>query len=449
MHSLESSERNYKMTGTIFDLIEKEPSEGKEGFFDIAKKAPQPKDNSYFSTVSDYAKTFIKGASEGALRLGRIMGPSDQRPNEELFKQQEEAFNELLPVEEDFGQRALRRGLREAPTAVALPGSTITALPKSIAAGFAGEGAKDLGAPEWAQTALELTTFAGPDLTKKLISSGKNKDIIDFGKKMGFTDEQIAPLLNSEFKQKWLSKIVPKRGSTQQKLANTKAQLDNTYGTLAKGENAAIELSEKDNGNLINGLFEKLNEMPREVRGKIEKDLNDLLNNKITGRSLINFYADINSELGGSTKQLSLLKDPIKKALSSISPDLAGDFELVNKMYTKFHPIAARLKPNLTSDIISAAETLGVLGTITMGYYPPLISIVGEHAARKIGQHLLLNPRLQQLSKKIVRSLNENKFTMTQRLLGLYSKEVKKVSPEMSTALKDLSEEDLKKYFNQ
>lgn len=63
------------MAETIFDLVEEEIPEGKEGYFELAKRAPAPKDNSFFSSVSDYAKTFLKGTTEGITRLGRAFGP--------------------------------------------------------------------------------------------------------------------------------------------------------------------------------------------------------------------------------------------------------------------------------------------------------------------------------------------------------------------------------------
>ena len=79
-----------------------------------------------------------------------------------------------------------------------------------------------LGAPELVQTAAELTAYIGPDVLKKLLSSGKHKEIIDAARTLGLTDEQITPVLQSETKLKWLSKLTPRRGSTQKALENTK-----------------------------------------------------------------------------------------------------------------------------------------------------------------------------------------------------------------------------------
>lgn len=439
------------MPETIFDLIEDEMPEGKEGYFALAEKAPKPKEKSFLNDVSDYAKTFIKGTIEGFEKLGTAIGPTGKairQPEKELEKLTE-SLNQILPTDEGFIQRGIRRGLKEAPTFLATPGgSTLSNIPRSIVAGFLGEGAKELGAPEWAQSALELTSFITPDITKKLLSSGKNKELIEFAKKMGMTDEQITPLLQSDFKQKWLTKLSPKRGSTQKALTNTKNALSETYGTLQKSEAAGKEISEVNNGKLINSLLEKLNEIPREIRGVIEKDLNDLLNNKITGKSLINFWKDINSNLSWKTKQLSTLKEPIKKALNTISPELSKDFEMTNDLFSKYYNISAKLKPNLTTDIISAAEALGVIGSITLGHYPHLVHILGEKSARKLAQQMLINPHFQQLSKKMIVALNQNKFGLAQKLTDEFRKEIKKFSPEIAEKIENLSLKEFENLVN-
>lgn len=436
------------MKNTIFDLADTELSTGKKGFFEAAERAPNPKDNSFLSSVSDYGKTILKGAAEGLGRLGRVMGPlqTDKSTSEQL-EEQTESLDKLLPVEEDFGQRSIRRGLRELPTALSFPGSTAATLPRAIAAGFLGEGAKDLGAPEWAQTAAELTAYIGPDITKKLLESGKDKDLIQAGRKLGMSDEALTPLLQSEFKQKWLSKMTPRRGSTQSSLSKSKSELQKTYGELQKSSAAQGELSFGSSQGLINSIEDKLFEMPSGVRSKISADFKDLQSRPITGDSLINFYVDINHEAGKNAKQLSLLKEPIKNALKEINPSLAKDFDTINTLYSKYYPIAKRLEPNLMTDIVGASEAIGLLASLTTGYYPFFLKIAGEKTARKVAQQLLINPRFQQISKKMVVAMNQNKYQMVKKLSDLMSHEMRKTSPEVADKLDDISEEELMDLF--
>jgi len=453
------------MPESIFDLLDDDIKPGKEGFLDVASRAPMPNEKSFFNDIADYGKTIIKGGIEGLGRLGRIMGPLQDFPDiteegeiikprstEEQLEEQTKNLDVLLPTDEGAVQKGIRRGLRETPTALAFPGASTSTIGRSLAAGGAGQLAEELGAPEWVQTAAEFTAFMGPDLTKKLISSGSNKEIIKEARKMGLTDEEITPLIQSDFKQKWLSKITPKRGATERVLGKTKESLGTAYKNLSKLPGAKNEISELNNGKLINSLKEKIALMPRKVQAKVNKDFQDLLGNKITGESLMNFYSDVNHSLGGKTKQLSLLKGPIKDAIKTLSPDLAKDFDTVNLLYSKYSKIAGKLKPSLTSDIVSGVETLaagGALASAVMGNPYFLGPIATKISFGKLSQQMLTNPRLQQITTKLVQGINQNKWYIVKNLLGLYAREIKNDSPEMYDQLKSISEEDLKELFSQ
>jgi len=438
------------MTGTIFDMIDEPIGEGKEGYFDIASKAPQPKDDSFFGTIKEYGKSALKGTAEGLSKFGLMMGPliSEKSPEKQLSEFSGQ-LNELLPTEdESYGQRAIRRGLKEAPTAMAFPGSPIATLPRALAAGFIGEGAKDLGAPEWAQTALELTAYLGPDITKKLLEKGSNAELIAEARKLALSDEQITPLIQSDFKQKWLSKITPRRGATQEALEKTKEGLQSAYGKIAEGETAKAALSTESGVKLIDSIEDLFEKMPSGVREKIKTDYKDLFKKDITGQSLINFWGDINHELGKHSKQLSLLKEPIKEALNEISPELAKNFETINKLYTKFYPIAKRLEPNLNTDIMSASKALGSLIGVLTGNYAVLEAAGIHFAGGQLAKELLINPRFQQIGNKMVEAIAENKYGMAKKLTDLLSHEFKKTSPELSNQLQNISEDELKDLFS-
>jgi hypothetical protein len=403
--------------------------------------------------IKDYGKTALKGAMEGVLEFGKMM--SGRKPNEEITSEKTaERLNELIPLEgeEDFGQRALRRGLKMAPSAVAFPGSQLSTLPRAIAAGFTGEAAKDLGAPEWAQAAAEITAFIGPDITKKLIEKGSNKEIIAAAKKLGMTDEQITPLLQSDFKKKWLTKFIPRRGSMQGVLGESKKGIQNAYSTLTASEEAGAQLSAKSTKDLSEQFNKLLFNMPSGVRELVKQDLKDLASKPITGESLMNFYADVGHYLGEDTKQLSLLKQPIKDALKSISPELAKDFETVNALYVKYYDIANKLKPNMKTDvmeaILSSSEALvAIVGTIT-GNYPVIAGIATEKAGKILAKQMVTNPRFQQLSNKIVLAMNENKPAIVMKLIDALAHEVRKTSPEMADKMENLTSHELKQFLN-
>jgi hypothetical protein len=439
------------MTNTIFDLVEEDIPEGKEGFFALAKNAPESKDDSFFNNVSDYAKTFLKGTSEGLSRLGRMMGPlqdySGKGTHEEL-EEQTQNLDELLPTEEGFVQKGIRRGLKQLPSVASFPGVGIGIAPRAGIAGFAGQTSEELGAPELVQNLTELTAYIGPNVTKKLLESGNNKALIAAARKFGLSDEAITPLIQPELKQKWLSKISPRRGGTQAALENTKAQLSKSYSSIQNSLPASHKLSKEISHDLVQNIENKLFEMPSGVRGKIKSDFEDLLSKPITGNSLINFWVDINHEVGKNSKQLSLLKEPLKEAMKSISPELSKDFEMINTLYSKYYPIAKRLEPNLRSDIMSIVKPLGLLSSLLTGYYPGILEFGSYAASSKLAQQMLLNPRFQQISKKMIAALDENKFGTAKKLTDLLTHEVKKISPEMAKELETITDEDLQKLFS-
>jgi hypothetical protein len=433
------------MPGTIFDLIEEEPKEGKEGFFQLAEKAPQPRDDSFLNTIKDYGKTALKGSIEGFSRLGKMVSGTVPGTEHEV-QQQTETLDELLPTDEGIGQGALRRTLQNAPSMLAFPGSTTaqTAIRTGIGSSGA-EIAKQYGAPEWAQSAIELTAFIGPDITKKLLESGKDADLIKFAKDMGMTDAEITPLIQSEFKQNWLSKLAPKGGRTEKVLNETQKALQRVYQKVTKSPNAKLEISEVENGKLINRIQEKLNDFPASTRDLIKKDLADLLENPITGESLANFWKDINHVAGKDRHLLSTLKDPLSKAIHSVSPEMGKEFELVNKMYTKFYPVASKLKPTITSQVIKAVEALALPISILTGNLVHIKSFVGQALGQRLSREMLLNPHFQQLGKKMVVAIEQNKFGLGAKIINDLRKEIQKFDPETAEQIQDLSLEDFEK----
>ena len=448
------------MNKTLIDAVkENRELSGKEGYLQIAKEAPKPKDNSFWNTVQDYGKTILKGAVEGVSRLGQAMGPTFEVPQfeegklkvprsqKEVLEQQTETLNELLPTDEGFGQKALRRGLREAPTMMSFPGAGIQTGSRSLLAGAAGQTAEELGAPEWVQTIAEIGAYLGPDVTKKLIATGKNKELITAGRKLGMTDEQLTPLVQSEFKQKLLTIFAPRRGATKKALSESKKGLSDAFNTIRDSEAAQAAITPEIQDNLFKHILKIFEDMPSKVRNKIYEDAKDLVSKPITGRSLINFYQDINATLGPDTKQLSLLKTPIKEALKNISPELGKDFESLNTLYSRYFRIAGRLKPTLTTDLISAVEAAGILGTFVTGNISFLGKFVGEKASRKVAQQMLINPRLQQLGSKMVEAMNASKWGIVKKLANLIGGEFEDSSPETHDALKNLSEEEIKNTF--
>lgn len=405
----------------------------------------------FFEKAKDYAKTIAKGTVEGVSRFGKMMGPlqHESKTGTQELLEQTEILDEALPTSEGYVQKGIRRGLRELPTNLSIPGggATQTAVRTGLA-GMAGQAVEETGGPEWLQAAAELTAYVGPDLTKKLLSFGKDGDLIKQAKKLGLTDEQITPLLNAGNKRKWLKKIAPKRGKTQEALRNTYEALGEAYEGIRKSPEALKPASRESAREVITDLGKILmQDLDTTQRNKIMEDFMILMNQEPTVDSIIGFYQKINSTFGRGNKKIQLLKDPIKKFIARTDKNLAKDFDLINDLFSRYYNVSSSLSPTLTSDIIGASENVALLGSMVTGYYPGILGILKEKGARKIAQQLLINPRFQQLSQKLGNAILENKFIATKKLISEYADELAKTDKEAANMLKNISDEEIQELF--
>jgi len=426
------------------DNKQKQPNEKEAGqleFLEMAAEKPEQEQKS--GSFANASKNLLKAGITGIYKLGRTMGPTYDmktlgKPEAEIQKEFTQSLENVIPSEESgplvkLGERALKQG----PTMTAFPGGqTLNTIARVVLGSTLGQLTEEFGGGETAQNLAELTAWIGPDVTKKLLETGKSGEIVKAGKALGMTDKQIAPLINSETKLKWLSKLSTKGEGTQKKLADTRTGLNAAYeGLKTEGSNV---LSKEEGANFVKSLQDKLFEMPSTVREVISQDLQDLASNPITENSIINFWQDINANLTDKTKQLSNLKNPIKETLAKINPKLANKFEMTNKLYGRYSDIAKKLKPTIVDKVISGSEALRVLGGVTFGNYPVLVEAVGEAAARKLAQSMLTNPRYQQLSQKMINAMKRNYPQAIKKINDAFIKEVKNDSPEAAKMLQSI-----------
>ena len=389
---------------------------------------PETPEKSGLDTLKDYGKSALKGIIEGTSALGRTFSPlKEDYQGQYSPEKQTETLNEVLPTEDTFGQRTVRRGLKLAPLAVASPfGGASQALIRSGVAGAAGETTKELGGGELAQTIAELSSYMSPSLTKNLVEKGKYKTLINSARKFGLSDDEISPLIQSEFKQKWFSKLAKKTGKSEERLSKTKSALDRSYEGLFKSPDSEKVLSSQSSNDLLGSLSKIAEDLPSEVRSRISQDMSDLVKKPITGQSLINLWKDINYYVSKGERQIGLFKEPIRKAIGSLSPELEKDFGLVNDLYKKYYPMAKNLKPHQVDKFVNAAEGLGLVGSVVTWNLPAIGSVIGVHSARLLAREMLINPRFQQLTNKMMIAIKGNSLPV-----------FTKVSSEMQNLIDD------------
>lgn len=447
------------MNKDIFDYFdETEPLKGQDGFEKFAMRSPDLKDDSWIGTLKDYGKTALKGTAEGLQQLGHIMGPTGTPyEQQKSVEQLTDVLNEQLPTEEGFGQKAIRRGLKSLPSNLMIPGlGAAQTAGRTIAGGVLGQSAEELGAPEWAQSAAEITAFLGPDLSKKLLESGKDGELIKAAKKLGMSDEEIAPLINSKFKTKWLSKITSKAegGRVSEAIKNTHAALKRSYENVTKSDVAKGVLDEQKAQKLVSSIDKHLKSVPSQVAETISKDYAQLLNEPLTGESLMNFWGKLNKYHNVDKGSLLGIKQFVGDAIKGISPELRDQFKTVNELYKKYYPLAKSLKPKLSDEIIDISTGIPgfmgakVLQSILHADLSSLIPLVGAKVSKELASEFVINPRLQNMMGQFVKQANNSKWQIAKHTLQKMSSELDKSGfPEAADMIYELSKEGFDEIF--
>ncbi len=315
----------------------------------------------------------------------------------------------------------------------------ISPLGRALGAGASGAAAESYGAPEWLQSLAEIPAQLTPSFRSKILPNKAQQPLVEQARNLGLAEKEIAPLIQSERKQKVLGLVASRSGKTQENLSNSYDAVGRVYGQLSNRPEAKQILNTNQSNKVISEIQSRISNMPSQLRNTISTDLTDLVNEPITGKSLINFYQDVNYYVGKGDKQLGLLKEPIIAGLAQLSPKLANDFNMTNKLYSNYHLIAKNLKPSITSDLIEGSEALRLLyGTFT-GNFPLILETVGEGAARKAASQLLVNPRFQNLSKQMVQALNQSKFGVAQRILNPMIELAAEKAPEVAAKLQQVN----------
>jgi hypothetical protein len=480
------------MSSTLFDVLgnteetpaaKQEPktsdsSQGQLDFFSLAadQEIEQEQETGYWQSILN---SVPKGAVKGLVAFGRMMGPL---PDTEDFQYNPDELSskleEMFPTDEGFVSGAIEKGLGMAPTILGSPGGLaagVKSVGKRVAAGAAaGSAAKKADMPEWVQSIAETVPLLAPKLSsmnkagateselvkfvaekapKKIAdrlnsmvakNTSKN-EILDFARKAGMSESEITPLLQGEMKQKFLAKLSSKGEAMEGKLRSTQKSIGRVFDSIKDSESAQQVLSRKQGIRLVKSMQDKFQRMPTSVRNAVKDDFREMLKGDVTGEKVINFFQDINHELGSKTKQLSTLKDPIKKALMELDPELGRSFDMTNKLYGKYAEIAKRLKPSDHDKLFSAGKGGLALTSLLTGNFGVIKGLAALEGSRKVAEHMLTNPRMQNLSTKMISALNQNKFGVAEHIKNQLIDEVKDVDPLVSRALEEL---DIKSAMN-
>lgn len=346
---------------------------------------------------------------------------------------------------ETVGGRIAGRGA-EAVGAGAALGGGVKILLALLGGGLAGQTAEELGAPPLVGSAVELATALLPGAISKKLLPGKKaaKELLKRGREIGLTERELTPLLKEEKGLSFFGKLARKGRKVQQRLETTREKLGDAYESIKKeaAKYAPLNFEQADN------LLEKFGKVNQELRTTIKaapdketaikfiEEAIDVINAKgATPEELINFYQDINASVNwnaiqGGKKKLADLKTPIMEALHKASPQVAKDFDLTNTLYSKFKGVQKALKSGMMDKWLDKGELGMAAFGLATGNFSMLKTVAGEAAGRTLATEMLTNPYFQNLSRKLVQSMNKNKKKTVIALVRQAEKYMQKHHPQ-------------------
>lgn len=299
------------------------------------------------------------------------------------------------------------------------------ALAVMAGSGGAGQTVREFGGPEWLASGLEIVPnlIHGAITSKVAPASKAAKETVNAGRKIGLTEKQLTPLIQSEGKAAVVSKVARKGTKTKELFGSIKEKLGDSYNTIKASPQAKVKLPNaeqislrKEFGNIRNELSKTLAPSPDKeaALNYIEKSLESLRNVQVTPEYLVNFWQDINksvkwNSINGGKKALAALKEPISNTLKKVSPQLAEDFEMTNHLYSKYAQISKKLKPDLVDAFLNKGEiATAVPSALSLAYGNPLplMGLGGEVATRLLAREMLINPYFQNIANKLVTNIN-------------------------------------------
>jgi len=308
----------------------------------------------------------------------------------------------------------------------AMTGGSGKALASLAASGAAGQAIREAGGPESLATGTEIAGSISPTIVQgKLIPTGKGaKDIVEAGRKIGLTEKQLTPLVQSEGKAAILTKVARKGEKTKELFASIKEKLGDSYTSL-KAQVANFGKVNAPNQKILLDKFTAIrDDLTKTLKASPDKEaainfITDAIDNlKKSGTSpedLINFWQDINksvkwNSIQGGKKALTRLKEPISEVLENVVPNVAKDFEMTNMLYSKYSQIAKKLKPDLVDAFVNKGEILALAPaalSLINGNVMPIAALGGEVATRLLSREMLINPYFQNIANKLVKNFNQ------------------------------------------
>lgn len=313
---------------------------------------------------------------------------------------------------------------------------------------LAGQTAEELGAPASIATGVEIGSALLPGGLKKALSPKSKvlKDLVKKGRAAGLTESELTPLVQGEKKLRSLSKVARKGTKTEKLFSQIESKLGDSYQGIKINASKLPMLNLEQSEGLLEGMGKVNKDLRTTLKAAPDKEsaikfiegaMENIRNRGVNPEELIGFWQDINQSVNwnairGGKKSLAELKKPILEALKTSSPELASDFEITNQLYSKFKKASKALKPDIIDKWLLKGEIGAVALGIGTGNLNLLKKVAAESALRTLSREMLINPRLQNISNKMLKAVRNNKPVAISQLAKHAKNILEKEQPEES-----------------
>ncbi len=318
---------------------------------------------------------------------------------------------------------------------------------KQRSAGLPGESEEDRQEREQGEPVGEFLFSLGIPLgpvvqtVKGLVPKKAQEKLFEFLKDHGFSDKEITPFLQSKKKWAFLKKLAKKNEKTATLVKNIEKRAGGIYETLKAQGASEPGLNSAQYDRFVEAIGKAKKTIPLVFREKASKDIAELLNSRMNNSDFIEFVVNINARIGskkGGPAAIGRLKKPALEFMKELNPQLASDYKLASKLYGQGKKIAGDLLPKHFDEFIEAGEIFGVASGIVTGNISLLTKALGMVGARAVAREMLINPKLQNISKKIFTNMDKGNKKNIVKLMVQFANEIGKDHPDIKDQLNKL-----------
>lgn len=390
-------------------------------------KNPDVEFDDFFTPVKEQSRLKSLGS---ALAKGVIKGAQSISPLPKLGPVPEKlglrVTEEMLPSKKELPEELLERGGKLATFLASGEGGLVSKGARAGIGAVLGQTTKELGGGQIAQDIAELGSMGLPDISKAVPVKKAQERVVSFLRGKGFSENEITPLLQSPKKLARFAKFASKGEKTNKLMRDIYGKFDNVYSSIRDEGGKLGGLKDKQIDSFLDEFQTQMDKIPKFYKRQIKEEVDDLLNSELKFNDFMDFDQAVNARIKGiegGKAVLGTLKKATGNSKKAISPELSNDLNLANELYGKRADVSKHLRTKEIDDLLDLGEIGGLLGGIADQNAGLIAKVLGVTGARKLSQEILINPRLQNISKRMFNAIKKNKIPVAQKLYEIFKEE--------------------------